>query len=167
MSIVNKINEVMEKSLDAKTTFEMLHKISFENHKDIGNTFDVAFCSLDYSARPNFCKEFVECYLNYEAKECYTLFKSLELATSEMESSTSSSSESDISFLKICIQTFFAHQKNFSFITGLNALNILEKEFVNKKSEYTIAFNQCVDFFNSKKINSNLDVLNKIEVLKF
>ena len=166
MSIVKKINEVMNKSLDAKTTFEMLLKISFENNKDMGNTFDVAFCSLDPSKSPDFCKELVECYLQHEAKGCYTLFKSLYLARNEMEKDYSISDNSHISFLEMCIQTFFAHQKNFYFISNLNALNILEKEFADNKEQYRIAFNECLDFMKEKNIASSLNVLKTIEVLK-
>lgn len=167
MSIVHKIDEVMKKSLDAKTTFEMLRKIAFENNKDMGNTFDVAFCSLDPSASPDFCKELVECYLQHEAKECYILFQSLYLARNEMEKDYSISDNSHISLLEMCIQTFFAHQKNFYFISDLNALNILEKQFANNKEQYKIAFNECVGFMKEKNIISSLNVLDTIEVLKF
>lgn len=133
MSIVNKIDEVMKNASDAKITFGILLEISIENNKDVGNTFDIAFCSVDPLACPDFCKEFVECYLKHESQECYMLFDSLYLAGAEMENDTPSYSSSHVSFLKMCIQTFFAHQKNFSFIPDFNALNILEKEFSDKK----------------------------------
>lgn len=162
MTIANRISAIMKSSTDAKTIFNMLLEISVEYKKDLFHIMSIAFCDLDPVNDQKFYKEFVIVYLKYEAKICY---QSTILKSDDGEQNFSNSINTSV--LEMCIFNFFAFQKNFYFIHDLNALNILEKEFLNEKTEYINTFSKCVDFFNSKNISSNLEVLSKIKVLQF
>lgn len=156
VDIIKEIEKVVETENDYQKVCEKILEIANERGEYISNTFDVAQSIIDYNIRPELFKYFVIFILNYQAME----------SRKRYESSLDQNKDVVI-LLEMIIATFIARQENYYFIKGLNALNILEKYFIDDKKSYTEAFNNHINFCKEHDIQSDLEAINKLEVLKF
>lgn len=156
MDIIKKIESVVETENDFQKICERILDIANERGEHISNTFDVAKSIIDYNMRPELFKYFVIFVLNYQAIESRKRYESVIAQNKDV-----------VALLEMIIATFIARQENHYFIKGLNALNILEKYFIDDKKNYTEAFNNHMTFCKEHDIQSDLKVVAELEVLKF
>lgn len=147
MSIQNRMNEILNHTTDAHQSSSELIEI-IKNSENQFHTFGVILSAIQDSNNNELQNLFIHDFLTHYASVVRARFD--RVSTEDM--------------IESGIEVFSAHQKNLLSINpNLNAFNILEKAFSDKKEIYTNAFNNLIDFYNEKNIDkehlSNLSLL--------
>lgn len=147
MSIQNQMNEILKNTPDANQCSSELIEIVKSSQNQF-HTFDIILSHIQDDNNNELQNLFIHDYLTHYASVVRARFD--KVPTEDM--------------IESGIEVFSAHQKNLvSINANLNAFNILEKAFSDKKEIYATAFNNLVDFYDEKNINkehlSNLSLL--------
>jgi len=147
MSIQNQMNEILKHATDASQSSSEFMKIVKSSENQF-HTFSIILSDIQDSNNHELKNLFIHDFLTHYASVVRARFD--RVSTEDM--------------IESGIEVFSAHQKNLVSINpNLNAFNILEKAFSDKKEIYTTAFNNLVSFYNEKNIDkehlSNLSLL--------
>lgn len=147
MSIQNRMNEILKHTTDANQSSSEFMKIVKSSENQF-HTFGVILSDIQDRNNNELQNLFIHDFLTHYASVVRARFD--RVSTEDM--------------IESGIEVFSVHQKNLVSINpNLNAFNILEKAFSDKKEIYTTAFNNLLDFYNEKNIDkehlSNLSLL--------